>query len=540
MGSKLESKGVAISAGVPVLDSIDLTGLDAESIADAAAGLGYPVLVKASAGGGGKGMRVVSAPGQLADAVAGAGREAEAAFGDGTLFLERYLTSPRHIEIQVFGDSTGNVVSLFERECSIQRRHQKIIEEAPSPAIDAKVRAEMGAAATAVARAVGYVGAGTVEFLFHDGSFWFLEMNTRLQVEHPVTEMITGLDLVRLQIEIAGGKALAISPEITGHAIEARLYAEDPAHEYLPATGTMHRFSIPERDGIRVDSGVVDGSAVTVHYDPMLAKVIAHAPTREEAASRLATALRTATIHGPVTNRDLLVRILEDESFRAGAIDTHFLERHDLTHPLVGEEEARLAAIAVAMADREHRRQETPVLSSIPAGWRNAPSAAQEVSFTRDDGQMLVRYRTTRGGVVIEAPAGVEVVEANPDRVVLAVGETNLEFRIERVGSQRYVDGPSGAVTLDVVPRFPLASVDDAPGSLHAPMPGRIVKLEVATGDEVVEGQVLVVLEAMKMEHTLRAPTPGVVRSVSAAPGQQVEAGMVLVVVEAPAPSTSG
>jgi propionyl-CoA carboxylase alpha chain len=272
----------------------------------------------------------------------------------------------------------------------------------------------------------------------------------------------------------------------------------------------------------------------------MLAKVIAHAPTREEAASRLAEALRTATIHGPVTNRDLLVRILEDESFRAGAIDTNFLERHDLTHPLVGEEDARLAAIAVAMADREHRRQETPVLSSIPAGWRNAPSAAQEVSYKRDDGQMLVRYRTTRGGVVIDEPPGVEVTEATPDRVVLAVGETNFEFRIERVGSQRYVDGPSGAVTLDVVPRFPVASVDDAPGSLHAPMPGRIVKLEVATGDVVAEGQVLVVLEAMKMEHTLRAPTAGVVRAVSAAPGEQVEAGAVLVVVEATASSTSG
>jgi propionyl-CoA carboxylase alpha chain len=537
MASKLESKSVARDAGVHVLDAVDLTGLDHQAIAEAAGALGYPVLVKASAGGGGKGMRVVAEPDQLVEAVAGAGREAEAAFGDGTLLLERYLSSPRHIGIQVFADAVGNVSHLNERDCSLQRRHQKIIEEAPSPAIDSGLREAMGAAATAVARQVGYVGAGTVEFLFHDGAFWFLEMNTRLQVEHPVTEMITGLDLVRLQIEVADGKTLAETPAINGHAIEARLYAEDPAHDFLPATGAMHRFSIPDGEGIRVDSGVEDGSVVTVHYDPMLAKVIAHATTREEAASRLAGALRRASIHGPVTNRDLLVNILEDERFQRGAIHTHFLDDRDLTQSLVGEAEARLASIAVAMADREQRRRETPVLNSIAGGWRNASSPAPTVVYSRGDLLLPVEYRNTRGGVVIDSSPAIEIVEVSSDRVTLRSGGDTFEFDIDRIGSQRFVDGPSGAITLEEIPRFQLASADEVPGSLHAPMPGRIVKLEVAIGDLVVEGQVLLVLEAMKMEHTLRSPTAGTVRMLSATPGDQVEAGAVLVVVDA---STSG
>jgi acetyl/propionyl-CoA carboxylase alpha subunit len=395
----------------------------------------------------------------------------------------------------------------------------------------------MGAAATAVARQVGYIGAGTVEFLFHDGAFWFLEMNTRLQVEHPVTEMITGLDLVRLQIEVADGQPLMVSPAIDGHAIEARLYAEDPAHDFLPATGTMHRFSIPDAEGIRVDSGVENGSVVTVHYDPMLAKVVAHAPTREEAATLLAEALRQATIHGPITNRDLLVSILEDERFEEGAIDTHFLEYRDLTQPLVGEDEARLASIAVAMADRAQRRLEAPVLNSITGGWRNASRLARTVVYGHGDRRLPVEYSTTRGGPVIDSSPEVEILEVGPDRVALISGGETLEFRIDRSGSQRFVDGPSGALTLEEIPRFRIPGPDEAPGSLHAPMPGRVVKVEVATGDLVVEGQVLLVLEAMKMEHTLRSPFPGTVRAVGAAPGDQVDAGAVLVVVEA---STSG
>ena len=353
MGSKLRSKALVESAGVPTLRAIDLTGND--DVEAAADGLGYPVLVKASAGGGGKGMRIVGDPSGLTEAIEGARREAASSFGDDTVFLEKYLVAPRHIEIQVLGDSQGAVISLFERECSIQRRHQKIIEEAPSPAIDASLRRRMGETAVAVAAAVGYVGAGTVEFLFQDGEFCFLEMNTRLQVEHPVTEMVTGLDLVRLQIEIADGAPIDIQPIISGHAIEARLYAEDPVHAFLPVTGKIHRFDVPRFPGVRVDSGVEDGSMVSVFYDPMLAKVIAHGTTRDEAAELLARALRRALIHGPVTNRELLVRILEHEDFRSGAIDTHFLERHDpgeLGRPLADMQTEHLSAVAAALSDR--------------------------------------------------------------------------------------------------------------------------------------------------------------------------------------------
>jgi acetyl/propionyl-CoA carboxylase alpha subunit len=339
MGSKLESKRLMEEAGVPTLPSVELG--TTSILMSAALALGFPVLVKASAGGGGKGMRVVYDPDTLSEAAEAAEREAVSAFGDGTIFIEKYLTAPRHIEIQVFGDSTGKVISLYERECSVQRRHQKIIEEAPSPAIDPLTRRAMGMAAVEAARAVGYVGAGTVEFLHQGGQFFFLEMNTRLQVEHPVTEMVTGLDLVRLQFEIADGQTLPDKgPRIHGHAIEARLYAEDPLNDYLPVAGEFHRFEFPQVDGLRVDAGVTNGSSVSVHYDPMIAKVIAHAPTRAGAASMLAGALREAQIHGSSTNRALLVRILEHPEFLRGEIDTHFLQRHDVAElgaPLLDE-----------------------------------------------------------------------------------------------------------------------------------------------------------------------------------------------------------
>ena len=535
MGSKLESKTMAEAAGVPILPSVDLSGLGAKEIAAGAERIGYPVMVKASAGGGGKGMRIVRSPEDVGGAVVAASREAGSAFGDDTVFLERYLDSPRHIEIQVIADRHGHVISLHERECSIQRRHQKIIEEAPSVAIDSAYREQMGSAAIAIARSVEYEGAGTVEFLFQEGEFWFLEMNTRLQVEHPVTEMITGLDLVRLQIEIADGQPLpdaALHPTVSGHAIEARLYAEDPAHDYLPVTGAIHRFNFPTASGLRVDSGVEAGSTISTHYDPMLAKVIAHAPTREQAALTLAETMRRARIHGPTTNRDLLVRILEDPDFLAGSVDTHFLEERDLTAPLVDENEARLAAIAVAIADRAQRRVEAPVLASIGGGWRNSSTPAHKSTYLQGDKEWVVAYRTTQGGVAIEGADGVGIVSTNPEQVELMVDGEPLAFEIHRVGSERYVDGPSGPVTLQEVPRFRGTEAEEAPGSLHAPMPGRVVRLEVAAGDVVVVGQVLIVLEAMKMEHTLRAPRAGKVQTVHASPGQQVEAGTVLVVVD--------
>src|SRR5947209_13634386 len=368
MGSKLGAKRMMRDAGVPTLPW-------AERVEDAG-DVGYPLLVKASAGGGGRGMRVVRTAGELAEAVEAAQREAGSAFGDATVFLERYVEAPRHVEIQVFADAHGHTVSLFERECSIQRRHQKIVEESPSPAVDVDLRRRMGAAAVAAATAVGYVGAGTVEFVLDDkGEFAFLEMNTRLQVEHPVTECVTGLDLVRLQLLVADGHPLpaeALSPTLTGSAIEVRLYAEDATRGFLPVTGRLSRVEIPPLPGVRVDSGGESGSVISPHYDPMLAKVIAHAATRSEAAAVLASALARARIHGTTTNRDLLVAILREEEFLAGGTDTAYLERHDpatLGASPVTASDQIAHAVAAAFAVQAVGRASAPGLGALPSGW---------------------------------------------------------------------------------------------------------------------------------------------------------------------------
>jgi acetyl/propionyl-CoA carboxylase alpha subunit len=540
MGSKLRSKALVETAGVPTLPAIDLSAMDEGGALDAAAGLGYPVLVKASAGGGGKGMRIVGDPSGLPEAIEGARREAKSAFGDDTVFLERYLEAPRHIEIQVLGDGHGRVISLFERECSIQRRHQKIIEEAPSTAVDEIMRRRMGDTAVAAAEAIGYVGAGTVEFLFQGGEFFFLEMNTRLQVEHPVTEMVTGLDLVRLQIDIADGAPIDIEPTISGHAIEARLYAEDPRNDFLPVTGSIQRFAVPDLSGLRVDSGVEDGSSVSVFYDPMLAKVIAHGATRDDAAETLSQALRRAVLHGPVTNRELLVRILDHEEFRLGAIDTHFLERHDpayLGRPLADMETEFMSAVAAALADQAFERGRSGVLATIPSGWRNRPGPYQERAYRGDHGTHVIRYSVT-GTPVVEGLGPLEITTCTPDRVDFSRDGLDLSFGVARYGEARHVDSERAPVRLVALPRFPSSELVETPGSLHAPMPGRVVRVEARVGDSVRAGQVLVVLEAMKMEHTLRAPHDGTVGEVDCSPGDQVEAGAVLVVIGQP--STTG
>ena len=538
MGSKLASKELMHTSGVPTLPGVDLTELDPNGIKQAAAEIGYPVLIKASAGGGGKGMRVVGSPDDLQAAVEGARRESASAFGDETVFVEKYLESPRHIEIQVFADTHGNTVSLFERECSIQRRHQKIIEEAPSPAIDEPTRTRMSEAAVTAASAVDYVGAGTVEFLYQGGDFYFLEMNTRLQVEHPVTEAITGLDLVRLQLLVASGDPLppaATDPTRSGHAIEARLYAEDPTNDFLPVTGTIEHIRFPSVEGLRVDSGVEDGSEVSVHYDPMLAKVVARSSTRNEAAALLARALEGAAIHGSVTNRDLLVRILRHPEFLSGDIDTGFLERHDparLGSPLVTGEGERRAAVAAAIAGQEQNRREAGILASIPSGWRNVPSQPQHVTFAGSGGDIEVGYRFRRDGALeVAGYESARIVEADPARVGLELDGVLGWYDVRRSDSAVYVDGPAGPVRLVELPRFPVTGTDEEPGSLHAPMPGKVIRVTASEGDEVEEGQVLVVLEAMKMEHTLRAPHSGVVTAVLTAADDQVAAGATLVVV---------
>jgi propionyl-CoA carboxylase alpha chain len=538
MGSKLESKKLIAAAGVPTLRSIDLTGLADEAVIQAAAEVGYPVLIKASAGGGGKGMRIVEGPSDLIAAVQGAGREAEASFGDATVFLEKYLRNPRHVEIQVLGDTHGNVVSLHERECSIQRRHQKILEEAPSPAVDSELRSRMGEAAVAAARAVDYVGAGTVEFLLADGEFSFLEMNTRLQVEHPVTEAVTGLDLVRLQLLVAMGEPLpaeVLDADLTGHAIEVRLYAEDPVAGFLPVAGRLTRFEIGQ--GVRVDSGVESGSEITVHYDPMLAKVIAHAPTRSEAALVLAAALQSASIHGTVTNRDLLVRILRHPEFLAGQTDTGFLDRHDpgeLGTPLPSAEDQSHAAVAAALHAHHVRRSKADVLQTLPSGWRNNPTDPQTTVFDTSAGEVAIGYRFGRDGATVTIGSDSPVVFAHTvegDIVTLEISGRRRRFRVHADGDNYDVDGPTGHTHLVARPRFPTTAANAEPGSLHAPMPGKVLEVLVAEGDQVSIGQSLLVMEAMKMEHTLRAPLPGVVTSLRAAVGDQVDADATLVVI---------
>jgi acetyl/propionyl-CoA carboxylase alpha subunit len=544
MGSKLEAKRRMEEAGVPVIPSVPVAGLAGRKLASAARDVGFPLLVKASAGGGGKGMRVVRGAEALEEALAACAREAAAAFGDDTLFLERYLDAARHVEVQIFGDHHGRVVHLYERECSIQRRHQKIVEESPCVALDERLRGEMGAAAVAAGEALGYVSAGTVEFLLApSGEFFFLEVNTRLQVEHPVTECVTGLDLVRLQIEVARGARLPAQDELprpAGHAIEVRLYAEDPEHDFVPVTGTVHRFELPPDAGVRVDSGIESGSEVGIHYDPLLAKLVAHAPSRDAAAARLARALAELRLHGLRTNRELLVRVLRHPEFLEGRTDTHFLERHspvELGRPLADAAAERVHAIAAALAAQAERRVSAPVLGSLPSGFRNNPSALHEVAFEGRAGRIDVGYRLGRAGLVVqlggERVPGVRLERCTPGEVELEVEGVRRRYRVERVGALHFVDSPLGASGLREVGRFPVPEEAAAPGSLVSPMPGVVRKVLVRVGDRVEAGTVLLVLEAMKMEQAVIAPGAGRVAALAAREGDQVEAGRVLAVIEA-------
>ncbi len=539
MGDKVTAKAMMAKAGVPVLPSVTVT--DRGDLAEAVTQVGFPLLVKAAFGGGGRGIRLVAAPAELAGAVTSARSEAASAFGDGTVFLERFLTDPRHVEVQIFGDMAGTVIHLFERECSIQRRYQKIVEECPSPAVDAGLRAALAAAAVTAGQAVGYTGAGTVEFVLdRDGSFYFLEMNTRLQVEHPVTEEVTGLDLVELQLRIAEGEPLPLAArevQIDGHAIEVRLYAEDVPAGFVPATGTLHRFAIPPAPGIRVETGFRDGSVVSPHYDAMLAKVIAHGRTRADAARRLARAVERAEIHGVTTNRDLLVAMLREPGFLAGATDTGYLTRHDPAALAAPATQATAShAVAAALARQARHRAEAPVLGTLPSGWRNVFSAPQRVTYTAADESYAVAYRITGSTVqaeVNDVPLALVVHAASPGRVDLEVDGTRREYRIHQVGAEVYVDASDGSSALSEVPRFGDPQKVVPAGSLLAPMPGLVLRVLAEVGAVVTAGQPILVLEAMKMEQTVSAPASGVVAELRAKAGEQVSTGQVLAVLEA-------
>ena len=531
MGDKLAAKRLAIEAGVPTLPM-------ATDPADAAS-VGYPLLVKASAGGGGKGMRIVNAPGELAEAVAAASREAQASFGDGTVFLERYVGRARHIEVQVLGDAHGLVVHLGERECSIQRRHQKVVEESPSPVVDAATRERLGASAVAAAVAVGYVNAGTVEFLFDDGTgeFFFLEMNTRLQVEHPVTEAVTGLDLVREQLRIAQGEPLGYTQadvRMAGHAVEVRLYAEDPANGFLPSAGPVTVWEPAPSPIVRYDSGVEAGSVVGTRFDPMLAKVIAHAPTRREAALKLALALERTRLGGLTTNRDFLVATLRHDAYLAGDTTTDFIERHaPATRREPTAAERARAATAAALWQQAHNRASATVLTTFPSGFRNSVTPPQRLELA--DGAL--EYARRRGGsfaVTFEgASYSARLHGAGTEYVDVELDGHRSRAGVARLGDDRMlVDLPTGAVELALGERFPSPRRDGPAGGLVAPMPGRILDVRAVAGDAVTAGQVLVVMEAMKMEHHLSTPTDGTVTEVRVEVGDQVDNGAILIVVE--------
>ena len=547
-GDKIAAKEAVVAAGVPVLPSVAVGEATGDDLVELAADVGFPLMIKAAAGGGGKGMRIVRDPADLADAVAAARREAAGAFDDDRVFLERQVVRARHVEVQILGDEHGTVLHLGDRDCSVQRRHQKVIEEAPAPGLAPEVMEALREAAVAAGRSVGYTNAGTVEFLVDgrpdaDHPFAFLEVNTRLQVEHPVTEAVTGLDLVALQLAVAEGRPLPIGQDdvrFTGHAIEARLYAENPANDYLPVAGALRVMRPATGPDIRWDAGVEEGSTVSVHYDPMVAKVIAHGHTRDVAAARLAGALERSLLLGLVTNRDLLVGVLRHDAFLDGDLATSFLDDH-FADPasrfrVPSDDDARLAAIAAVVAGR-WSVGEPPV----PVGFSNTGLGPESVGVTVGGRRLIVELdlgRASRVRVTEEdaeddgAWQSLTVDGAVDGKFALEVDDLVVRVDIAADADDVQVVLPGGNVTVRVDARFPTTAVADDPGTSRAPMPGVVVEVAVAVGDEVSEGALLAIVEAMKMEHRIVAAVAGVVTEVAVTAGQQLDADATIVVLD--------
>ncbi len=540
MGKKREAKEIARNGGVPVVPGYNGTDQDLSLLADECSRIGFPVLVKASAGGGGKGMRICRRKEDVAEALSGAKREALSAFGDDALILEKYIERPRHVEIQILGDQHGNLVHLFERECSIQRRHQKIIEEAPSMALTPDMRARMGEAAVAVGKAIDYTNAGTVEFIVApSGEFYFLEVNTRLQVEHPITECVTGLDLVREQIRVARGEALGYSQadlHMQGAALECRLYAEDPDQQFLPQSGTVVDFNVPE--GLawaRVDSGVTSGSEVSIHYDPMLAKVITRGENRLEAVERMRYVLQNLSIQGVQTNREFLLSVLENAEYVAGHIHTHFVdEQADALKAVPAQavlEEAALAGVLF----RRPGRDESRILPGIRAGFRNNPYRPQRVALRLLERILQVAYShqgNEHFSVEVDGSAReVRVVSVAAREIALELDGVRKVFRVVSAGDNLYVQQGGAVFAFQEEPRFPDHDLAVPAGGYIAPMPGKVIAVDIKVGDVVVKDQRLLVMEAMKMEHAIRAESDGVVEQLEVSLGTQVDSGQILVVI---------
>lgn len=546
MGLKSNARRLMAKAGVPVVPGYHSDDQSLQALSENAEAIGLPVLIKASAGGGGKGMRVVRDARELEDSIEAARREAEKAFGDGTLLLEKYIENARHIEVQILGDHHGNLIHLFERECSIQRRHQKIIEEAPSPALSPELRKQICEAAITAGRAIGYTNAGTVEFILApSGEFYFIEVNTRLQVEHPVTEMITGLDLVRLQIEIAEGKPLTIAQEDVkqiGHAIEARLYAEDPQNGFLPATGTLHEWDEPASiDGLRVDAGVEAGTEIGIHYDPLLAKVIACGADRETALRRLVYGLSSLVTLGVQTNREFLIRALEHPELQSGSYHTGFIEEHLDELVKKRADEDVLFACVVALYLFKLCQAEAAVLPHVPANYRNNPFRDPSIKLQTDGETFEVSDRAVGDESFAlkcgdwQASARLVSFKHRSDHgsIRVAIDGIQRTFRVAQASDQFFVQSQSSSRLVTRSPRYPRAHSASEHESAYAPMPGQVLKILVVVGQQVSAGDALVVLEAMKMEQTLRASTAGVVEAVLVKPGDVVAPGDTLVEIAA-------
>ena len=531
MGDKITAKTLAEKAGVPTLPS--------GSSAKDATKIGYPILVKAAAGGGGKGMRIVKSQKDLKESIASAQREAEGGFGDKRVFIERYIAKSRHIEIQILGDSYGNIVHLGERECSIQRRHQKVVEESPSPVVDEELRNKMGAAAIKIASLLKYESAGTVEFLFDEKTkeFWFLEVNTRLQVEHPVTEEVTGIDLVREQLKIANGDPLDFSQEEIewfGSSIEVRLYSEDPGNNFLPVTGKLIAFEPTENPLVRWDTGVETGSEITPNFDPMLAKVISYGENRVEAANKLALALENSHFGGLKTNRDYLISILRSDEFLQGNTTTDFLEKAKIKDEInLSEKEIYFLAIAASLWIQGKNRFESEVLSNLSSGWNNARLPMQEVKLQYKDKPLTVKYKNNREKIFTTDNNNLaKIISWDKNFIDIEIDNVRIRSKITYEDDLLLIQSKSGDVLFKILPKFETVKKVSIDGGLNAPMPGKVVEVKIKKGSKIKKGDTLVILEAMKMEHKVLAPSDGKVKEILIHKDEQVENGATLVVLD--------